>query len=348
MDFLKNHYEKIVLSLVLIGLAAVGVWLALQAMAFRGTIEATNALQPQPSPPGGIAETNQFFEALTNSKTPRRVDFDGDHKIFNPEKILKNPRTRMVLPANDLGPKAIEVLKIRPLYLRTKLEMKKVRDRITINLHYLSEFEAGRYATRWNRTSLKAEKKIRMSSPLARMRQMQMLVNSVNMTPETPEQMSAELEFTIGAGLPQIIVLKGEEESKIALEYEADLHYPPDPENDEFKNVRKDKPLVFGGDTNTVMQVSSNAITLRALSNFKRTIRKLEDKTQIQPAVDKMAPPPADGEMAKPDMKAGDATSAPDGADAAKTPLEEGKTAPSVPADADPSAASEKKDVSTP
>ena len=36
MDFLKNHYEKIVLSLVLIGLAAVGVWLALQAMAFRG------------------------------------------------------------------------------------------------------------------------------------------------------------------------------------------------------------------------------------------------------------------------------------------------------------------------
>ena len=96
------------------------------------------------------------------------------------------------------------------------------------------------------------------------------------------------------------------------------------------------------------MQVSSNAITLRALSNFKRTIRKLEDKTQIQPAVDKMAPPPADGEMAKPDMKAGDATSAPDGADAAKTPLEEGKTAPSVPADADPSAASEKKDVSTP
>jgi len=306
MDFLKNHYEKIVLSLVLIGLAAVGVWLTLQAVAFRGTIEQVEILKPNPSPPDPKAETNDFFEILTNSRTPRRVDFDGAHKIFNPEKILKNPVTRTRLPANELGPKAIQVVSIKPLLLRAKLEMKKIRDRVTINLHYLSEFESGRYAERWNRTSLKDGKTVRMSSPLARMRQMRMLVNSVNLTPETPDQMAAELELTIGSGLPRIIVLKGEQETALEMEYEADLHYPPDPTNVEFKNVRNDKPLVFGGDTNTVMQVSSNSVTLRALSNFKRTIRKLEEKKTVVPPADDTAKPSMTEGMAKPEIS-GDA-----------------------------------------
>lgn len=305
MDFLKNHYEKIVLSLVLIGLAAVGVWLALQAMSFRETNAAVKELTARPSPPSPNTETNIFFEKLTNSRTPRRVDFDGAHKIFNPEKILKNPVTRVLFPANDLGPKAIQVISIRPLHLRLKLELKKIRDRVTINLHYLSEFESGRYAERWNRTSLKEGKTIRMSSPMARARQMRLLVNSVNMTPETPEQMVAELELTIGSGLPRVIKLTGEAESQLEMEYEADLHYPPDPTNAEFLKVRNDKPLVFGGDTNTVMQVGSNSITLRALSNFKRTIRKLEEKKPEAPVAPAVKNPEAMGDMAKPDEQGG-------------------------------------------
>ena len=109
MEFLKNHYEKIILSVVLVGLMGTAGFLALEAVGFRGVMAGTAGLAPKPADPSQSSRTNEFFTHLTNAKAPQEVDFDGNHKIFSPEKIIKNPVTEEVFTASQVGPKNLIV-----------------------------------------------------------------------------------------------------------------------------------------------------------------------------------------------------------------------------------------------
>jgi len=269
MEFLKNHYEKIILSLVLIGLAGAAGWLALQSMSFRSVIQGVNNMAPVPKKPDMTDQTNVFFVALTNAMAPQEVDFDGEHKIFNPEKILRQVGTTTLIPQNKIGPKNLQIQNIRPMRLMLRAEPRLFGGKPRLYIQYLAEFETGTYANRWGKVNAAEGRTARLTSPVARNKRIALVVNRVAGDLLKPESLEIDLDLVVGAGLPEPVTLKGTNTWEKEFEFEADLYYPPEQRN--YTGVRLYTPLVFGGDTNTVIQITRDEVTLRAASNGKRT-----------------------------------------------------------------------------
>jgi hypothetical protein len=294
MEFLKNHYEKIVLSLVLIGLAGAAGWLALQSMSFRRVFAGVNKMAPISKPPPTGDTTTKYKVAMTNALAPQEVDFDGDHKIFNPEKILLNELTRELVPNGKIGPKNLIVRDIRPLRLLLKAEPRTVVGRSTLYVHYLAEYETTTSArTRWGKGTAREGRPIRLSGTVSRYKRIMLTVNTVSGDLTKPESIKVELELAIGAGLPEPISLVGTNIWQKEIEFEADLFYPP--LNREFAGIRVNYPLMFAGDTNTIIQMTPTEVTLRATSNQKRTTLAKKMPEPV-PAAIEMPGKPAEGE----------------------------------------------------
>jgi hypothetical protein len=119
MRFLKQHYEKIILSAVLLALAASAVWMSLAIG------EARNV--PEPSPPRaskkpwqGVDLTAQR-DSLQSAKQPPTIKLTGEHNLFNPVTWkLRSDGTKFKMTVG--GPEALSVTDIRPFFYTIKLE----------------------------------------------------------------------------------------------------------------------------------------------------------------------------------------------------------------------------------
>ena len=122
MDFLKKHYEKILLSVVLLGLV-----LALAFMAFIIPSEQQKVRDITAGIIGGrvVALTNLDLTAQSNIimrlQSPYRLDFDTPNKLFNPVEWRRAPDGRLIRAAGT-SPQAAVVTRITPLYLALTLE----------------------------------------------------------------------------------------------------------------------------------------------------------------------------------------------------------------------------------
>jgi hypothetical protein len=114
MEFLKRHYEKMVLVVVLLGLAAAGVWMG---MAIK---DAQEKLQPPMPAPGRTApplpidlSTDQV--ALAQITNTPQVVLSGDHNLFNPV-TWKRKSSGELMKIVKIGPDALTITTITPLY----------------------------------------------------------------------------------------------------------------------------------------------------------------------------------------------------------------------------------------
>src|SRR5580698_6153169 len=85
MQFIKNHYEKIILSLVLLGLAAllVVMWFVIAADKEKmGEMRMTYF----PSKPKPLPDLDMTPEqaAIAQLQSPVTLDFNTSNKLFNP------------------------------------------------------------------------------------------------------------------------------------------------------------------------------------------------------------------------------------------------------------------------
>lgn len=276
MEFLKNHYEKIILSVVLIGLIGSAGFLALQSMGLRSMMTELQTIKPMPSPPPTSSRTNDFNEALTNARAPQEVDYEGGHKIFSPEKIIKNLQTEEVLVEGQVGPRNLEVRSITSHALNLVQETRTLLDKTSLYIKYLTEYEQGSMATRWGKTSVREGRQVRLSGPVSRSKGIQLLVTKASedlSDLSDPTAIETELELTVGGGLPEKLVLKGTNVWSKDILFSAHLYYPPTKRD--YVGVRVGTPLRFAGDTNTIIQITDTEVTLRASSNNKRTTIKL-------------------------------------------------------------------------
>jgi hypothetical protein len=130
MEFLKKHYEKILLCLVLLGLAGAAVWMkaAIDDMK-RGVPEPTNAVSseggprrgPRRGPPGPTAaepkgmDLSEDLQALAQITNPPPVVLSGGHNLFNPV-TWKRKTNGDLFKVLKSGPDAVTVTNITPLY----------------------------------------------------------------------------------------------------------------------------------------------------------------------------------------------------------------------------------------
>ena len=120
MNFLKKHYEKVLLGTVLFGLLAAVVLLLFAIDQEKQSMEEQRqtilARRIQPLPP---LDTNAFVLAEHRCEIPLTLNFSAPpHNLINPVRWIKSPEGvwSKATPAQQVGPERIQVTKITPLY----------------------------------------------------------------------------------------------------------------------------------------------------------------------------------------------------------------------------------------
>jgi hypothetical protein len=115
MEFLKRHYEKIILSLVLIGLAVVAVRLPMAISQAKEELDNPTGRAPKPKPdvPFDLSAEQNALNQLTN---PPHAVLSGENNLFNPVIWKLKPDGQLIKITKE-GPAALTVTNITPLYL---------------------------------------------------------------------------------------------------------------------------------------------------------------------------------------------------------------------------------------
>src|SRR5690242_17178528 len=124
MDFIKKHYEKILLSVVLLGLVGALVFLPFLIGSDQQKVRdmSTMVLNPpaKPLPDLDLAlETN----VTRRLQSPYVLDFSTTNRLFNPLQWKKTSQGVMIpVKTGTIGPEAVVVMKTTPLYLILSLD----------------------------------------------------------------------------------------------------------------------------------------------------------------------------------------------------------------------------------
>lgn len=125
MQLIKKHYEKVLLSIVLLGLAIAAALLPFQVGQVRDYLDQTVSgvveTTPKPFTPVDLS-TNQAV--LRRLASPVKLTFTEPHNIFNPVQWQKRPDGVVVKVATsaNIGASGLVVTRIEPLHLTVAYE----------------------------------------------------------------------------------------------------------------------------------------------------------------------------------------------------------------------------------
>ncbi len=257
MDFIKKNYEKVILGVVLIGLAAAVGWLPFKVGSDRTTLEEkrNQLIHPRVKQLTNLDLTISEM-AVKRATTPIPVNFSEPNKLFNPMPWQKRADDQLIR-ADKVGPTAASVTNITPLYLK-------------ISLDSVSSSETGsRYIINIQREA----------APLASQRSKKQTLATLN----SKNDVFTLIEVKGNAADPTALVLQLNDTGEQAViskdkpfnridGYMADVRYQP--ENKTWRAQRVNAPLFFNNEEYTIVAINQNEVVLSAKSNGKKwTIR---------------------------------------------------------------------------
>jgi hypothetical protein len=267
MEFIKKNYEKIILSIVLLGLVGVlalmpGIISADQEK-MKEVQSIINPKKPEPLPPLDLSRQQAAMERL---KSPYALDLATTNKLFNPV-TWKRGRDGRIVKVLQLGPSAAVVTKIAPLYFSISLDSWTTSPPVGTNepsTRYVFSIEdqsATVAIQRRPRRQYASKGEVKTDRTVAGKNQGFTVVD-VQGPPENPEQLMLKLADS----QTTVPVAKGKPYRRVEA-YAADLKYDPDYSK---AGVRVGDHLTFAGDDYNVIAIDKNSISLLAQSNQKK------------------------------------------------------------------------------
>ncbi len=255
MDFLKKNYEKLLLGIVLLGLAAALASLPFFISSQKSQLaDLQTQLVPRPKPLTNLNLT-LAEEALKKASAPAMIDFGPPNRLFNPMPWQKSADDRLI-PLAKIGPTALVVTNIQELRLKLSLESVTPPD-ASGNCSYIIVME---------KPAATGTTKTRSSfSCTATTKNKFFTVLEVKGKPEDPTEIVVQMEDTkerasIGKNKP-FERIEG---------YMADLRY--DPERKKWDNCRvNSRPFpAFNGEEYKIVAINKDEVVLSANSNGKK------------------------------------------------------------------------------
>jgi len=258
MDFLKKHYEKLLLGIVLLLVAVAVGFLPIKINSEKQKLKdlSTQRRNPKVQPLTNLDMTLPD-EALKLMATPKRYDLGPPNKLFNPmpwQQTRDNPPR--LIPGVKVGPVAAVVTNITPLYLRLTLDSVTVSDSGT---KYVIGVEKQAATNAKDRPKKQAYCKVGDKNETFKLIE-------VKGAPENPTNVVVELndagEHAVVAKDPPFKRVDG---------YMADLKYPP--ENKNWPARRVGSSLSFNGEDYKIVSITQNEVILLAPNKKKWTIK---------------------------------------------------------------------------
>jgi len=263
MEFLKKHYEKILLGVVLVGVTVGAASLPFMISGERqAEIDKTNEIVKHPPKPLPPIELKLTEELLARANTRLVVDLASSNRVFNSMPWQKRPDGTIfkVQPGNT-GPDAVTILKITPL-------------NTTITLDTISPSDSGvRYLIGVEREAATApanRKKKQYSAALNQKTEV-FTIREFKGAQDNPSELILELND----GNERVSLTR---EKPFVREdgYMADLRYEPERKN--WPGVRKDAggpgtpQIIIAGESYIVVAINKGEVVLSAKSNNKKTV----------------------------------------------------------------------------
>jgi hypothetical protein len=256
MDFLKKHYEKLLLGVVLIGLALAAAFLPMKIQSERQSLEDLRANKTNPKvKPLTNLDLTIAESTLKRALTVPTVDLSAPNKLFNPMPWQKAPDGHLIkVDAANIGPSAMTITKMVPLYLKLTLDEVTVTDsgaRCKIGIDNeaalnVKDRRKQKYCRLGDKTETFALRDIKASPP-----------DSTNFT------VVVELNDTA-----QRVTLAKDQPFRRVDGYMVDLKYAP--ETKTWTSRRVGASLSFNGEDYNIVAITENEVVLSAKSNQKK------------------------------------------------------------------------------
>jgi hypothetical protein len=256
MDFIKKHYEKILLCAVLLGLVGALVMMGFVIEAdqekFKEITDTVFNGKSQPLPELDFTRQTNLVERI---ESPAALDFSTTNKLFNAVQWQKDVNGNLIKikTGHEIGAEAAVVTKITPIYF-------------TISLYSVATNEFGaRYALMVEnqaapfpaqRRPLRHDASVGDKNPV-------FTLVSIAGAPENPHQLNLKL-----ADGETAVVTKDKPFQRVDG-FAADLKY--DPEALKWASRRVGADLKFAGDDYNIVAIHQNEVILSEQSNQKRT-----------------------------------------------------------------------------
>jgi hypothetical protein len=261
MDFLKKHYEKIILIAVLLGV--VGFLVFLPFVISRDQQDMTdmrNGIINRDVKPLPDLDLTRQQDVLQRLQSSANFDFTTKNKLFNPIewKMGANGVMFPIKNGNEIGADAAAVTKITPLYLQITLDEVRTND---VGAVYVIGVE--RQAAPYLRDRRKLQ---HFATPGEKIDAF--TITAVKGAPENPDELDLKLADTGETAA----VSKGKPFQRVDA-YAADLKY--DPEKKTFPGRRVGSTISFNGEDYIIVAIDAGKVILSSQSNEKKTTLRL-------------------------------------------------------------------------
>lgn len=255
MEFLKKHYEKILLGLVLAGLVGALVFLPFYISSDE---QRMRDLTDSIIHPRVTALTNVDLSAgnavVLRLHTAYKLDLENTNKLFNPMQWDKALDGTLIPAASHLGAKVVVVTDIKPLYFKLTLD--------SVDTNFGARYNIGVEKQASRIPSLR--RKIPHFVSLGDRPNDTFSLVQVKGPADNPDGLVLKL---VDSG--ELVTISRDKPFRRVDGYSADFRY--DPEKKVFRDRRVGDVVAFNGTDYLVDEINKNELILQDESNQKKT-----------------------------------------------------------------------------
>ena len=261
MDFLKKHYEKVLLGAVLLGLAVGAVFLILLIPAERHDLEDKSVVitrqKVDPLPPLDLSKESSLMSRVA---TLSCLDLSISNKVFNPLQWQKKSDGILVKlsTGNEVGPQAVQVTRLVPLHTTISLEAVTPPGDSGVRYDMTVEREAAA------KPPQRAKKHVFAA---LNNKQEIFVIREVKGPPENPTELVIELLDT-----GETAAVSKTKPFRRPDGFMADLKYPPE-NNRVWNSQRVGAPLRIAGEDYNIVAITKSDVVLSHKLTQKKTSR---------------------------------------------------------------------------
>jgi hypothetical protein len=257
MDFVKKHYDKIILGAVLLGVIGFLVFLPFvishEQDALTDMVNNNINLPAKPLPPVDLTRETNISQRV---QSPAEFDFSSTNKLFNPVEWIKKPDGTLLKIKNGDEP-AVDVVVSNISQLNFVLSFDSVETNGT-SPRYVIGLEHQAAANPAMRR--KTQRYVSLDDP----KKDAFTLIQAKGPPENPDELELKLADT-----GETVVIAPGKPYQHTDAYAADLRYDPDKKN--FPGRRVGSMISFAGGDYIVVAIDKDEVVLLNQSNQKKT-----------------------------------------------------------------------------
>ena len=266
MDFVKKHYEKILLGFVLLGLVGALVFLPFMIASDQQKLKdmSYGVVHPKAAPLPGLDLTRET-DVLGRLQSPYKLDFSTTNKLFNSVPWSKTPDGHLQKLAADNVVSLAVITNITPLYLILALDSMETNSMETneVGTRYVISME--RQAAALLAQRVKKQHYASIGEKVGE-KNNAFIIREVSGSPADPGTLRLIVQLT---DTGESATLSKDKPFRRVDGYSADLKY--DPEKKTWQGQRVGASLKFAGDDYIIVAIDPGAVVLSARSNQKKT-----------------------------------------------------------------------------